>query len=366
VALRSDGNLVAWGDNSYGQTNIPSGATNIIAIAAGWYGNAALRANGTVLIWGSIGAPPSSFTNNVDLALFQANFTFSSTFSSLLGIRRDGKLALTSGTLPLNATNIVALGAGSVNGMALIGSGPPIFPQKLLNRSVAVGATAYFRTLAIGALPLSYQWICNGTNISGATNSILAVNNVQLSQTGNSYSLIASNTLGIVTNNASTLNVTPFEAYLQPQALSVPAGSTATFTVSTIGQGPFTYQWLLNGTILVNATNAILTQTNVQLTSAGNYSVSVTNAYGNISANTTLVVQPFMFDTSSANLFFSTNGLQLQLIGVFATNSVILYASTDLVSWLPILTNSPATDSLQFLDSSATNWPQRFYRAAEQ
>jgi hypothetical protein len=61
-----------------------------------------------------------------------------------------------------------------------------------------------------------------------------------------------------------------------------------------------------------------------------------------------------------------SNGLRLQLDGVFATNSVIIYASTNLVGWLPILTNSPATGSVLFLDSSATNRPRRFYRATEQ
>jgi hypothetical protein len=62
----------------------------------------------------------------------------------------------------------------------------------------------------------------------------------------------------------------------------------------------------------------------------------------------------------------TTNGMRLQLDGVFATNSVIIYASTNLVGWLPILTNSPATGSVLFLDSSATNRPLRIYRATEQ
>jgi hypothetical protein len=62
----------------------------------------------------------------------------------------------------------------------------------------------------------------------------------------------------------------------------------------------------------------------------------------------------------------TTNGLQLRLNGVFASQSVVIYASTDLLSWLPILTNPPATGSVLFLDSSATNRPRRFYRATEQ
>jgi alpha-tubulin suppressor-like RCC1 family protein len=70
LALRSDGQVVAWGYNTYGQTNVPADATNIVAIAAGWYGNAALRADGTMLVWGTNGPAPqfTDFTNVIDVA----------------------------------------------------------------------------------------------------------------------------------------------------------------------------------------------------------------------------------------------------------------------------------------------------------
>ena len=42
----------AWGDNSFGQLNLPAELTNLVAIAAGAYHNLALRADGTVLGWG--------------------------------------------------------------------------------------------------------------------------------------------------------------------------------------------------------------------------------------------------------------------------------------------------------------------------
>ena len=35
LALRADGTVVAWGDNSFGQTNTPPGLINVVAIAAG-------------------------------------------------------------------------------------------------------------------------------------------------------------------------------------------------------------------------------------------------------------------------------------------------------------------------------------------
>jgi hypothetical protein len=339
-----------------------------VAIATGFFGNAGLRADGTVLVWGRANFPPffqtSGFTNVIDLACpLNALGT-----CDVLALRRNGTLYEYSSSVPVYPTNnITAIAAGSYNGFAVVGSGPPVFPGLPVNRTVATGSRAYFRALAAGTMPISYQWNVNRTNISGATNAVLVLTNVQPGLAGNSYSLVASNAFGVTTNGAMLLNEVPLEFAIQPAAISTSAGATATFSVANlIGVGPFTYQWQSNNTSIAGATNASLSLTNVQVSQSGNYSVVVTNAYGNITNNATLAVQPFVFNTGSTNLMFTTNGLQLQLNGIFAANSVILYASTDLISWLPILTNPPATGSVLFLDSDATNWPQRFYRATEQ
>ena len=53
LALRADGSVVAWGDNSYGQCTVPPAATNVVGIAAGYSHSLALLADGTVIAWGS-------------------------------------------------------------------------------------------------------------------------------------------------------------------------------------------------------------------------------------------------------------------------------------------------------------------------
>ncbi len=55
VALKNDGTVVAWGDNFYGQTTVPSGLAGVTAIAAGWYHSLALKSDGTVVAWGDNG-----------------------------------------------------------------------------------------------------------------------------------------------------------------------------------------------------------------------------------------------------------------------------------------------------------------------
>ncbi len=53
MALKSDGTVVAWGQNDFGQTNIPSGLSNVTAIAVSrGYFSLALKSDGTVVAWG--------------------------------------------------------------------------------------------------------------------------------------------------------------------------------------------------------------------------------------------------------------------------------------------------------------------------
>jgi len=77
----------------------------------------------------------------------------------------------------------------------------------------------------------------------------------------------------------------------QPTNRMVFAGMPATFNVTATGTWPLSYQWSFNGTNLNNATNATLTLTNVQLSQAGNYAVTMTNLYGStVSSNAILTV----------------------------------------------------------------------------
>jgi alpha-tubulin suppressor-like RCC1 family protein len=53
LAINNSGGVTAWGNNSFGQCNVPSGLTNVKQVAAGLYHSMALKADGTVSCWGA-------------------------------------------------------------------------------------------------------------------------------------------------------------------------------------------------------------------------------------------------------------------------------------------------------------------------
>src|SRR5262249_48602033 len=52
TGLRANRTVAAWGDNTYGQTNVPASVTNVVAIDTGYWHTLALRGDGTVVAWG--------------------------------------------------------------------------------------------------------------------------------------------------------------------------------------------------------------------------------------------------------------------------------------------------------------------------
>lgn len=79
----------------------------------------------------------------------------------------------------------------------------------------------------------------------------------------------------------------------QPQDQVVPLGEDVKFTATVLGSRPLRYQWQLNGTNILNATNTTLVLEKLKSNQTGNYSVFVTNAAGTaISSNALLALLP--------------------------------------------------------------------------
>jgi hypothetical protein len=72
-----------------------------------------------------------------------------------------------------------------------------------------VGSAAAFGVVADGALPFSYQWYKATAPITGATNDILWLSDVQLTNDGATYYAAVSNPWNTTNSDAATLNVIP-------------------------------------------------------------------------------------------------------------------------------------------------------------
>jgi hypothetical protein len=82
----------------------------------------------------------------------------------------------------------------------------PIFMTTPKNANAFEGQTVQFTAVVNGSPTPAFQWQWNGTNLTGETSSTLSLFNVQSNQAG-VYSVVASNTAGTITTNA-TLTVT--------------------------------------------------------------------------------------------------------------------------------------------------------------
>lgn len=65
---------------------------------------------------------------------------------------------------------------------------------------------AWFAALAQGSLPLHFQWRLNGTPVAGATDNILVLPSVRLSDEGD-YTLVVTNNYGAVTSRVARLSL---------------------------------------------------------------------------------------------------------------------------------------------------------------
>ena len=113
-------NVVAWGANDSGQADVPASAANVVAVAAGASNSLALRADGTVLAWGSISSVPGNITNATAIAAGAAH--------NLVLLANGTVLAWGSNTygqvnVPPSASNVVAIAAGDYHALALRSDG---------------------------------------------------------------------------------------------------------------------------------------------------------------------------------------------------------------------------------------------------
>ena len=111
------------------------------------------------------------------------------------------------------------------------------------NSIVAVGSTVTLAAIATGPGPLGFQWLHNGSNITGATNMTLVLTNVSKSATG-TYTISVSNSGGSITSAPVQVQVlAPPAVVTPPRSQTNSVGSLVELNVTMSGD----HRWLISG-----------------------------------------------------------------------------------------------------------------------
>jgi hypothetical protein len=182
---------------------------------------------------------------------------------------------------------VVRNASGSITSAPAILTVAPLFitgqPRSL---DVRLGLNATFSLTVTSAVPVTYQWRFNGTDLPGANSPTLSRLNVQFADEG-IYDVVVSNSHGTVISDPAKLRILVNLAITQaPLSQSVPPGGTATFSVAISGTPPpFSYEWRrlspappFTNTFVLNERVSFFTLTNVQSSVTGSYRVVIRNA----------------------------------------------------------------------------------------
>ena len=312
LALLESGRVVAWG-NLAPETNVPPAATSgVRAIAAGEYHSLAVKSNGTVVGWGSgtAATPPPGLANvravaaggQHSLALLNDGTVF-----AWGGNNGSGQL-----NVPFGLRNVIAVAAGADFSLALRTDGSVAAWGNLAEgrgNAPASGVTAIAAGFGHGvALLNTRRVVAWGANLSGQTTVPGNVSNAVQVAAGNGHSV--------------ALRWRPPRFVSQPQNLTVPQGTTATFAPTITGSTPLSFQWRKAGADIPGATNLSLVISDAQLSDQGTYTLFISNLVGTItSSNATLTVNAPVAITQQPQSADVTEGGTLTL-SVTATGSI--------------------------------------------
>jgi uncharacterized delta-60 repeat protein len=425
LAIRSDGTVVAWGGaaypgyTDYGQTNVPSGLSNVVAVAGGWFHSLALKQDGTVSAWGkyAVNSQPAYVPVGLSNVIAIAGGD-----SHSLALKNDGSVVAWGDngsrqiSVPYGLSNVVAIAAGSTHSLALkadgkvvawgVGMADPTPPSWLSN--VVTIASETWHNLALRADGSVVAW---GANDFGQANVPALLSGVVAVAAGFQHSLAlkADGTIVAWGNSSYIANVPTGLS----NVVSISSGDYHSLALSPVNLPPFTFSKSVTGpvnndlivSLSASDPNGDLLSFRIKSppTNGTLYQYTAAGRGDPIGTSDTLVSDPlqrvifaplpdtfdapyttFIFTASdgeysargtvtvkivpspavqSAGFVQSTNrGFALGFAGL-SNATYTVWASTNLVNWTLLgSVSQPSSGQFYFIDTDATNRPQRFYR----
>ena len=148
LAIKSDGSLVGWGLNSEGQTDVPSG-NDFVAIAGGYEHSIALKSDGSLVAWGDNYYGQTSIPVGNDFVAIDSSYNHS------LALRTDGSLVgwgsnyYGEATVP-SGNDFIAIAAGYDHSLALRSDGSLVGWGKDTDGQATVSSGNDFIAIAAG------------------------------------------------------------------------------------------------------------------------------------------------------------------------------------------------------------------------
>jgi hypothetical protein len=243
----------------------------------------------------------------------------------------------------------------------------PVFAPSIAtqptNLTILSGSNAVFTVTASGSTPFIYQWrksgtnLSNGGNLSGATSNVLTLAAATTNNNG-SYSLFITNAYGSITSAVATLTVVLPPAITSSSLTNhtLQCGSnTNAFTVTATGTPPLNYQWSLDGTPVLNATNTSYSVTNLHVPNH-TVSVVVTNLYASLASNALLTVQDTIAPAITLN---GTSPVFIELGSPFtdpgATATDVCAGAVSVIASGAVNTNVVGTNTVFYIATDGSN-----------
>jgi hypothetical protein len=231
LALTSAGTVVAWGDNTSGQTTVPTGAlTGVTQIAAGFNHNVVRKSDGTLLAWGASGYGRTTIPGGITTATKVAAGSLHS-----LALLQNGTVVAWGDTtfgqsyVPGSLTGVTAIAAGESHSLALSAgtvvawgsnaAGQTTVPTAALSGITAIAA-GWNHSLALKSDGTVLAW---GLSTGGQTTVPVGLSGVIGIAAGDAYSLAL--------KSDGTLIAWGFEA----PVTSVPGGATEVASIAAGG-----------------------------------------------------------------------------------------------------------------------------------